>query len=254
MQRLIWTVLISFLAAIALGPMLIPWLKRMKFGQTIYDLGPESHKKKQGVPTMGGIIFMIPMIVVPLIMAQGDSRWDYLPVALISTLGFGLIGFVDDFIKVKKKRSLGLTPMQKIVPQLVLSIAFSVWAYTEPSIGSKWGGAVHDAGMGSWHLVHPDDGVRDGGHGQQRESPGRAGRPFVRLRADRLYHDGADPHAARRLRQAGSGRSGQPDEPDDLLRCRGGGAFGFPALQQPSGGRCSWATWGPLPSAARWWR
>jgi phospho-N-acetylmuramoyl-pentapeptide-transferase len=138
MQRLIWTVLISFLAAIALGPMIIPWLKRMRFGQTIYDLGPESHKKKQGVPTMGGIIFLIPMIGVPLIMSQGDARWGYLPVALIATLGFGLIGFVDDFIKVKKKRSLGLTPMQKILPQLVLSIAFSVWAYTEPSVGSKW--------------------------------------------------------------------------------------------------------------------
>ena len=138
MQRLIWTVLISFLAAVALGPMIIPWLKRMKFGQTIYNLGPESHKKKQGVPTMGGLIFMIPMIVVPLIMSQGESRWDYLPVAVIATLGFGLIGFVDDFIKVRKKRSLGLTPFQKIVPQLILSIAFSVWAYTEPSVGSKW--------------------------------------------------------------------------------------------------------------------
>jgi phospho-N-acetylmuramoyl-pentapeptide-transferase len=138
MQRLIWTVLISFLAAIALGPVLIPWLKRMKFGQTIYELGPESHKKKQGVPTMGGIIFLIPMLVVTLIMSEGNSRWDYLPVALIATLGFGLIGFVDDFIKVRKKRSLGLTPMQKIVPQVMLSIAFSVWAYTEPSVGSKW--------------------------------------------------------------------------------------------------------------------
>jgi phospho-N-acetylmuramoyl-pentapeptide-transferase len=138
MQRLIWTVLISFLAAVALGPMIIPWLKRMKFGQTIYNLGPESHKKKQGVPTMGGLIFMIPMVVVPLIMSQGDSRWDYLPVAVVATLGFGLIGFVDDFIKVRKKRSLGLTPFQKIVPQLILSIAFSVWAYTEPSVGSKW--------------------------------------------------------------------------------------------------------------------
>lgn len=138
MQRLIWTVLISFLAAIALGPVVIPWLKRMKFGQNVYDLGPESHKKKQGVPTMGGIIFMIPMVAVPLLMSQGESRWQYLPVAVAATLGFGLIGFVDDFIKIKKKRSLGLTPWQKIVPQLVLSIAFSVWAYTEPSIGSKW--------------------------------------------------------------------------------------------------------------------
>lgn len=138
MQRLIWTVLISFLAAIALGPIFIPWLKRMKFGQNVYELGPESHKKKQGVPTMGGIIFLVPMVAVPLIMAQGDTRWGHLPVAVLATLGFGLIGFVDDFIKVKKKRSLGLTPMQKILPQVVLSIAFSVWAYTEPSIGSKW--------------------------------------------------------------------------------------------------------------------
>jgi phospho-N-acetylmuramoyl-pentapeptide-transferase len=150
MQRLIWTVLISFLAAIALGPVIIPWLKRMKFGQNVYDLGPESHKKKQGVPTMGGIIFMIPMIAVPLIMSQGPSRWQHLPVAVISTLGFGLIGFVDDFIKIRKKRSLGLTPWQKIVPQLVLSMIFAVWAYTEPSIGSKW--IIPFTDMKTWDL------------------------------------------------------------------------------------------------------
>jgi phospho-N-acetylmuramoyl-pentapeptide-transferase len=138
MQRLIWTVLISFLAAIAIGPIIIPWLKRMKFGQTIYDLGPESHKKKQGIPTMGGIIFLLPMIVVPLLMSQGPARWDYLPVALIATVGFAMIGFVDDFIKIRLKRSLGLTPLQKIVPQIILSIAFATWAYTTPSVGSKW--------------------------------------------------------------------------------------------------------------------
>lgn len=138
MQRLIWTVLISFLAAIALGPLVIPWLKRMKFGQTIYDLGPASHKVKQGVPTMGGIIFALPMVIVSLIMSYEQTRWDFLLVALISTLGFGLIGFIDDFIKVKKKRSLGLTPMQKIVPQLVLSLALAIWAYNRPEIGSKW--------------------------------------------------------------------------------------------------------------------
>lgn len=138
MQRLIWTVLISFLAAIALGPLVIPWLKRMKFGQTIYDLGPQSHKVKQGVPTMGGIIFAVPMIAVSLVMSYEQTRWDHLLIALLSTLGFGLIGFVDDFIKVKKKRSLGLTPMQKIVPQLVLSVALAVWAYQRPDIGSKW--------------------------------------------------------------------------------------------------------------------
>ncbi len=137
MQRLIWTVLLSFAIAIVLGPVVIPWLKRMKFGQTVYDLGPQSHKIKQGVPTMGGIIFAVPMVLVPLIMSYGEARWDFLPVAIITALGFGLIGFVDDFIKVKKKRSLGLTPMQKIVPQFALSLALAIWAYLNPEIGSS---------------------------------------------------------------------------------------------------------------------
>lgn len=118
-----------------LGPVFIPWLKKLKFGQTIYDLGPQSHKVKQGTPTMGGIIFAVPMIAVPLILAVGGLRSPYLPIALISTVGFGLVGFVDDYIKVSKKRSLGLTPMQKIVPQVVISAGLAVWAYL--SVGSK---------------------------------------------------------------------------------------------------------------------
>ncbi len=137
MQRLIWAVLLSFAIALVLGPVIIPWLKRMKFGQTIYDLGPESHKVKQGIPTMGGVIFAIPMVIVPLLFSFEESRWDFLPVALIAMLGFGLIGFVDDFIKIKMKRSLGLTPMQKIIPQLILSLALSFWAYFNPEVGSK---------------------------------------------------------------------------------------------------------------------
>lgn len=137
MQRLIWAVILSFAIALALGPLVIPWLKRMKFGQTIYDLGPESHKVKQGIPTMGGIIFAVPMVVVPVLMSYPESQWDFLPVALISMLGFGLIGFVDDFIKIKMKRSLGLTPLQKIIPQVILSVALSVWAYRNPDVGSR---------------------------------------------------------------------------------------------------------------------
>ena len=137
MQRLIVSVIIAFLAAIALGPVVIPWLKRMKFGQTIYDLGPQSHKKKQGIPTMGGIVFAVPMVLVPIIMSYGYERGSYLWAVLVCTLGFGAVGFVDDFIKVKLKRSLGLTPMQKIVPQLVVAAALAVWAYREPSIGSR---------------------------------------------------------------------------------------------------------------------
>lgn len=137
MTRLIWTVVLSFAIAIALGPIVIPWLKKMKFGQTIYEKGLESHKVKQGTPNMGGIIFVVPMIIVPLIMSYKSPMGSFLPLALVSTLGFGAIGFVDDYIKVSKKRSEGLTPMQKTVPMFVLALALSVWAYFTPEIGSK---------------------------------------------------------------------------------------------------------------------
>ncbi|MBQ8952730.1 MAG: phospho-N-acetylmuramoyl-pentapeptide-transferase [Clostridia bacterium] len=135
MQRIIWAVILSFAIAMVLGPVFIPWLKKLKFGQTIYDLGPQSHQVKQGTPTMGGVIFAVPMIVVPLILCY--DRLNDLPMALLSTLGFGLVGFVDDYIKVSKKRSLGLTPMQKIVPQVILAAVLAVWAYLTPAIGSK---------------------------------------------------------------------------------------------------------------------
>ena len=109
----------------------------MKFGQTIYDLGPESHKKKQGIPTMGGVIFAVPALVAALAFAQGDTRWDFMLIAMLSAVGFGLIGFVDDFIKVKLKRSLGLTPKQKLIPQFFIALGLSIWAYMHPLIGSS---------------------------------------------------------------------------------------------------------------------
>ncbi|MDY2601148.1 MAG: phospho-N-acetylmuramoyl-pentapeptide-transferase [Eubacteriales bacterium] len=135
MQKLIWTILASFVMAIVFGPVVIPWLKKMKFGQTIYDLGPESHKKKQGIPTMGGIIFAVPAVIASCIFAYNDTRWDFLLICLVCALSFGLIGFVDDFIKVKLKRSLGLTPKQKMIPQIIFSIGLSFWAYYHPAIG-----------------------------------------------------------------------------------------------------------------------
>ena len=136
MQRLIWTVIAAFAMTVVLGPVFIPWLKKLKFGQTIYDLGPESHKKKQGTPTMGGIIFAIPALVAALAFSYAEVRCGYVLMIAVSALGFGLIGFVDDFIKVKLKRSLGLTPKQKLVPQIILSAGLAVWAYLTPSIGS----------------------------------------------------------------------------------------------------------------------
>ena len=137
MQRLIWTIIAAFAMSLVFGPIIVPWLKKLKFGQTIYDLGPQSHKKKQGTPTMGGLIFAIPAIIASVAFAYNDSRFDFLLIALVSALGFGLIGFVDDFIKVKLHRSLGLTPKQKLIPQIVIALGLSLWAYFHPQIGSS---------------------------------------------------------------------------------------------------------------------
>lgn len=135
MQRLIWTILASFAITMVIAPFIITWLKKLKFGQTIYELGPKSHQKKQGTATMGGMIFAISAPIAALAFSYRDSRFDFLLIALVCAFGFGAVGFVDDFIKVKLKRSLGLTPMQKIVPQFVISIGVAFWAYFHPEIG-----------------------------------------------------------------------------------------------------------------------
>ena len=126
MQRILYTILAAFVMALALGPILIPWLKRMKFGQTINELGPQSHKVKQGIPTMGGMIFALPALVAGVIFAPAQADWQIVAMPFVCMAGFGLIGFVDDFIKVKKKRSLGLTPRQKLVPQIILAAAWTL--------------------------------------------------------------------------------------------------------------------------------
>lgn len=127
-------VLISFV----LGFAIIPWLRRLKFGQTILDIGPVWHKKdKQGTPTMGGMMFIIGTVAAVavgliLLMVNGLlgtdelARKDIIGVITVTAgaFFFGFIGFLDDFIKVKKKQNEGLTPMQKIVLQILVIAAF----------------------------------------------------------------------------------------------------------------------------------
>lgn len=114
-------VLMAFAVSIVLCPIIIPFLKKMKFGQYVRDDGPREHLKKAGTPTMGGLIILACITLVSLIYVKGNS--EVLPV-LFATLGFGLIGFLDDYIKVVLKRSLGLTPWQKIVLQAVVAGIF----------------------------------------------------------------------------------------------------------------------------------
>lgn len=119
-------VLISFIVSVILCPILIPFLQKLKFGQTIRDEGPESHLKKNGTPTMGGLVILASILITSLIYVKRYP--DIIPV-LFMTLGFGLIGFLDDYIKVVKKRSLGLTPLQKIALQFVVTGVFSYYYF-----------------------------------------------------------------------------------------------------------------------------
>ena len=118
-QIILFAFAISLAVCLVIGPVLIPALQRLKFGQSVRDDGPERHLKKQGTPTMGGVMFFFSLILGTIFLA-GDVHMTYF--LLVCALGFGLIGFIDDYIKIVKKRSLGLTAKQKIIGQLALSV------------------------------------------------------------------------------------------------------------------------------------
>ncbi|WP_216625910.1 phospho-N-acetylmuramoyl-pentapeptide-transferase [Paenibacillus planticolens] len=101
-----------------MGPLFIPILRRMKFGQQIREDGPQGHLKKQGTPTMGGVIILLALALATLRFADKNSN---LLILLIASLGYGLVGFLDDYIKIIFKRSLGLTAKQKLFGQLLIS-------------------------------------------------------------------------------------------------------------------------------------
>lgn len=122
------TILISFAVTAILSPFFIPFLHRLKYGQSIRDEGPKSHQKKSGTPTMGGIVIIIGLLVGTLIMTFIYEVFSISTfIVLFTTLGYGLIGFLDDYIKVVKKRNLGLTSLQKIIGQLLIAIVFFIF-------------------------------------------------------------------------------------------------------------------------------
>lgn len=109
---------VAFVLALIMGPLCIPILRRMKFGQQIREDGPQGHLKKQGTPTMGGVIILLALSLATLRFA--DKNTDLL-ILLLASLGYGLVGFLDDYIKIIFKRSLGLTAKQKLFGQLLIS-------------------------------------------------------------------------------------------------------------------------------------
>lgn len=119
------TILVSsFLLTVILAPIGIPLLRRLKFGQSIREEGPQSHMKKAGTPTMGGLIFLLAIIVSTVVVAMiFDLFTTQTVVLLLVLIGFGVIGFLDDGLKVIFKRNLGLTSLQKLIGQIVIAIA-----------------------------------------------------------------------------------------------------------------------------------
>ena len=136
--RMIGAALIALALALLLGPGLIRYLKKLHFGQTIYELGP-SHQQKQGTPVMGGLMMAAGILAASLIChpIPWAGEWDFIiPLLGVSFLSMA-VGFADDYIKAVKKRHDGLNPMQKIAGQVVVSLGFSVYCYFSPKVGSS---------------------------------------------------------------------------------------------------------------------
>lgn len=129
-------VIISFLTSVVLTPIVIPFLRKLKIGQTEREEGLESHKIKTGTPTMGGLIILSSIVVTSLFYIRDYPK--ILPVLFV-TLGFGLIGFLDDYIKVVMKRSEGLTPIQKLLGQIGVTTVFAIYLtqYTTVSLNMR---------------------------------------------------------------------------------------------------------------------
>lgn len=127
-------VVIAFFINILLGPIVIPMLKRLNIGQNIRDDGPKTHLSKSGTPTMGGIIILFSLIITTLTSGLLN---DDMYVLLLATVGFGLIGFIDDYLKIKNKRSLGLKAYQKLIGQVILAIILAIYQSNTSMLGTK---------------------------------------------------------------------------------------------------------------------
>ncbi len=135
MFEIVLTALVAFAIVLLMGPVFIPLLHKLKFGQIERELGPQSHKKKQGTPTMGGIMTILAVVAASLLF--GVEGMEFLLPTLLVFAAFGVVGFLDDFIKIRNKRNLGLRAYQKIIAQFGIAILIAIWAYRSPLVGSS---------------------------------------------------------------------------------------------------------------------
>lgn len=133
LAKYILPLLAAFAVGIAAGPVVIRLMKRLKFGQQVRDDGPKTHLAKQNTPTIGGIIIFVAMAVTAAIFGVSEISL----IAALAAAAYGLVGFLDDFIKIYKKRSMGLRAYQKIIGQFGIALIMAVYAYRSPYIGSS---------------------------------------------------------------------------------------------------------------------
>ncbi len=124
--------LLSFVLALVLGPLAIRVLTRLRLGQSVREDGPKSHLKKQGTPSMGGVIMLLALC---LSLVVSGSLKGHIPMALFAVLGFGVIGFLDDLLNVRKKKSLGLKARHKLLAQIAIAGTVALYALTHETLG-----------------------------------------------------------------------------------------------------------------------
>ena len=130
----ILAIIIAFAVSAILCPIVIPFLHKLKFGQQVREDGPQAHLKKQGTPTMGGLAFLTAVVITSLLYIRDYPR--IIPV-LFMTVGFGVIGFLDDYIKIVMKRSEGLNPVQKLIGQFIITGIFVYYMVCSGEVGTS---------------------------------------------------------------------------------------------------------------------
>lgn len=143
LAHMVWPFLISFVLSAASGPVVIPILRKLKFGQSEREEGVQSHLKKAGTPTMGGVIILIGFLVGTLAFVWKSPK---VLIVVFMTIGFGLVGFLDDYLKVVKHNTDGLTPLKKLGAQFAIMVVFIIlmkvnhisMALRVPFLGKLW--------------------------------------------------------------------------------------------------------------------
>lgn len=128
----ILAIIIAFAISAILCPIVIPFLHKLKFGQQVREDGPQAHLKKQGTPTMGGLVILTSIIITSLFYIRDYPK--IIPILFV-TVGFGIIGFLDDYIKIVMKRSDGLNPKQKLAGQIVITGIFIYYLMNSGEVG-----------------------------------------------------------------------------------------------------------------------